>query len=92
MVEEINQDGKAIILFIIRDNGPGIDGNTLLRINNLLVSDPMKSRNSGFGIINVHARIAMMFGEEFGLQITSNVGKGTEVFLRIPKTVEPELK
>ncbi|WP_168733885.1 sensor histidine kinase [Metabacillus sediminilitoris] len=91
VVEEINQDGKSVILFIIRDNGPGIDENTLLRIHHLLGSDPMKSRDSGFGIINVHARIAMMFGEEFGLQIKSKVDKGTEVYLRIPKTVEPSL-
>jgi two-component system sensor histidine kinase YesM len=92
VVEEITPDGKAVILFIIRDNGPGMEENTLLRIKDLLVSDPMKSRDSGFGIINVHARIAMMFGEEYGLQLKSKVEKGTEVFLRIPKTIEPKIE
>ncbi|MFZ7946552.1 MULTISPECIES: sensor histidine kinase [Bacillaceae] len=89
VVEEQMADGSAAILFIIRDNGPGIEENTLVKLRNWLSSDPMKSRDSGFGIINVYARIAMMFGETFGLQLTSEVDKGTEVVLRIPKTIEP---
>jgi two-component system, sensor histidine kinase YesM len=91
VVEEQLAEGMAAILFIIRDNGPGIEENTLVKLRKLLSSDPMKSRDSGFGIINVYARIAMMFGENYGLQLGSEVGKGTEVVLKIPKTIEPKI-
>ncbi|MBS4224282.1 cache domain-containing sensor histidine kinase [Lederbergia citrea] len=88
VVGEMTPEGKQAILFIIRDNGPGIDEDTMTRIKELLSSDPMKSRDSGFGIINVFARIMMMFGDEYGLQLKSEKEKGTEVVIRLPKTTE----
>lgn len=92
VVEEQMAEGMTAILFIIRDDGPGIEENTLVKLRKLLSSDPMESRDSGFGIINVYARIAMMFGESYGLQLKSEVGKGTEIVLRIPKTIEPKIR
>ena len=92
VLEEQLAEGMTAILFIIRDNGPGIEENTLVKLRKLLSSDPMESRDSGFGIINVYARIAMMFGENYGLQLKSEVGKGTEVILKIPKNIEPKIR
>ncbi|MDQ1004878.1 two-component system sensor histidine kinase YesM [Neobacillus niacini] len=91
VVEEQLEEGPTAILFIIRDNGPGVDEATLVKLRKLLSSDPMKRRDSGFGIINVYARIAMMFGENYGLLLKSEIDKGTEVVIRIPKTIEANI-
>ena len=39
---------------------------------------------SGVGVINVHSRIRLMFGEEYGLSIESEPDEGTRVTIRIP--------
>jgi two-component system, sensor histidine kinase YesM len=80
--KEINTLGEDLIVFGIRDNGPGIDGEGLKRIQTLLGSDPMVKRDSGFGITNVHARVATMFGDRYGVSINSIFGHGTEVIIR----------
>lgn len=84
----ITDDGKSLgsqeAIFKIRDNGPGIPEDILSQLNQYLQSDPMGKRDSKFGLINVHGRLIMMFGEQYGLQINSEVHKGTEVIVSIP--------
>ncbi|WP_036200196.1 cache domain-containing sensor histidine kinase [Ureibacillus sinduriensis] len=72
------------VVFLIKDNGPGIKEEVLDNIQVLLESDPMGKRDSSFGLINVHARITMSFGNGFGLRVSSFPGQGTEVEIRIP--------
>lgn len=72
------------IAISIRDSGTGINSETLEKIQELLKSDPIAKRDSGFGLINVHARIVMMFGAEYGLAVESKQHEGTEVVIRIP--------
>ncbi|MFC4321445.1 cache domain-containing sensor histidine kinase [Litchfieldia salsa] len=72
------------VYLTIRDNGPGIDEDILIKLNESLKLDPMTRRDSKFGLINVHARVAMIFGEPFGLQVKSEHNNGTEVIVRIP--------
>ncbi|MGZ9817140.1 cache domain-containing sensor histidine kinase [Peribacillus simplex] len=83
--EEETQIGEEDLLLIVSDNGPGITENKLIELNEKLRLDPMMKRDSGFGIINVNARIGMMFGEQYNLQINSEYGKGTTVVIRLPK-------
>ncbi|MED3911845.1 sensor histidine kinase [Peribacillus simplex] len=83
--EEETQTGEEDLLLIVSDNGPGITENKLIELNEKLRLDPMMKRDSGFGIINVNARIGMMFGEQYNLQINSEYGKGTTVVIRLPK-------
>jgi two-component system sensor histidine kinase YesM len=77
--------GNDAILISIKDNGPGINDETLLKLTDSFLSDPMAERDSKYGLINVHARISMTFGVGFGLQIASKYGEGTEVKIIIPK-------
>ncbi|SMQ63454.1 two-component system, sensor histidine kinase YesM [Bacillus sp. OV166] len=91
VIKERNEAGQEDILLVIRDNGPGIHKETLEKLNLLLQSDPMVKRDSGFGIINVHARVAMMFGNDYGLRIHSVIEEGTEVVIRIPMIGENQV-
>lgn len=38
----------------------------------------------GIGLANVHHRLALMFGDRYGLDITSSLNRGTRVELRLP--------
>ena len=39
---------------------------------------------SGIGVKNVHERIQLTFGREYGLTIHSALDEGTEVLIRLP--------
>ncbi|MGS2779840.1 sensor histidine kinase [Robertmurraya sp. GLU-23] len=82
VIKDVNELGEEDILFAIRDNGPGIDSERMQRIHKLLESDPIVNRDSGFGITNVHARVATMFGHKYGISIKSTSDKSTEVIIR----------
>lgn len=89
--ELITELGNHDLLFVIRDNGPGINKDRLEEINLDLHTDPMGERESGFGILNVHSRVKMMFGSNYELKITSMEEKGTEVTIQIPTIKKSEV-
>lgn len=72
-------------LFIdISDNGLGIPPellSTLLDKNAPIVSG---SGGSGIGLRNVHHRIRLTFGNEYGLELLSEPDEGTTVRIRLP--------
>ncbi|MEC0091181.1 sensor histidine kinase [Paenibacillus macquariensis] len=39
---------------------------------------------TGFGIRNIHQRVQLQYGEEYGVSIFSRKGVGTTVNIRIP--------
>ena len=61
----------------IRDNGCGISKE---RIRYLLSRD-----SNRIGLSNIHQRLKLLYGEEYGLNIISEKNHGTEVVLRFPK-------
>lgn len=80
-------DGYALY---IGDTGKGMDPETLERINRILLSgetgystedeDPQP-----IGMMNVHFRLRMVFGEPFGLSIVRSDLEGTTVRMLIPR-------
>ncbi|MGM0922970.1 MAG: sensor histidine kinase [Bacillota bacterium] len=72
------------IVFTIEDNGPGIGEDVLARLQRDLGADTAVQRDSSFGLVNVHARIMMAFGEKYGMSITSQLHHGTSVTIIIP--------
>ncbi len=72
------------ILIKISDNGKGMKRERLLQLQRELLHDPMKKRDSNFGLVNVHGRIQIQFGAMFGLHINSQENIGTSVEIRIP--------
>ncbi|MCM3654972.1 sensor histidine kinase [Metabacillus litoralis] len=78
-VQRIHQD----IEIVIEDNGNGIPLDKLLAIQTKLVEGATTSEGS-IGLSNVHQRIQLKYGQEYGIQINSIEGEGTRVDVRIP--------
>ena len=86
-----DEDGRIIvsgekkeedILITIEDNGMGMPEEVLEKI--LTDNSKVPKHGSGVGVINVHSRIRLMFGEKYGLSIESEPDEGTRVTIRIP--------
>jgi two-component system sensor histidine kinase YesM len=74
------------IYLYVEDNGTGIEECKLDEIREGLSSK--KTVQVGFGIVNVHRRLQMTYGPEYGLQYDSEPDKGTIVTVRIRKTYD----
>jgi two-component system sensor histidine kinase YesM len=76
--------GGETIKFQIIDDGVGMEA---LQVNELLVSNrptPSGRRGTGNGILNVHNRILIIYGEPYGLKIQSSPNIGTNIEVNIP--------
>jgi two-component system sensor histidine kinase YesM len=79
------------VIVQVEDSGSGIKEEELTRINCILSTpereNELKSDHkglNGIGLINVHYRLQMWFGKEYGVKITSSEGQGTTVQIKIP--------
>lgn len=77
----INKSDKLRIY--VRDNGMGMSEEKLAMIRKGL-EEGQTVDSHHIGISNVNQRIKLMYGEEYGLIINSEKGKGTEVIIEIP--------
>ncbi|OQY31556.1 MAG: hypothetical protein B6241_13670 [Spirochaetaceae bacterium 4572_59] len=79
-------DGEVIVLEV-KDNGQGMDEKQLQEmvqgLETPLEKRPLFSRQ-GMGVRNVHERIRLYFGQEYGLYCFSTPGKGTTIQVRMP--------
>ena len=72
----------ADVIMYVEDNGLGIHDEVLKKLQN---NEPLESRKGmGIGIQNIDERLKMTFGNTYGLHITSAIGEGTRVEIRIP--------
>ncbi len=71
------------LIFEVSDNGAGIDADKLLKIRESL--ENVFADEGGIGIVNLNSRIRLAFGEEYGIDINSELGKGTKILMRFPK-------
>ncbi len=78
------------LIISIRDNGKGISAEKLSAIQEYIAESESKMtatvwNNGSMGLLNVHHRIRLQYGMEYGLQIISEGdGKGVCVSVRIP--------
>lgn len=86
-IDEMEEEGEIQIsgkregddlVFHIRDNGKGMDEQTVRRLQ----SD---EKEEGYGLRNVHERIQLYYGSQYGLTIVSELEVGTTVTIRIPE-------
>lgn len=88
VVEITAESIQGILEIKVIDNGIGIDEDTLTAIRTALQESEIykntPTANLGIGIINIHRRIRLMYGEEYGLFIESSPGAGTMVGIKLP--------
>lgn len=70
------------IYISIEDNGMGMPED--IRSNILTDNSKVPKHGSWVGVINVHSRISLMFGPEYGLEVYSELDEGTKVVIHIP--------
>lgn len=72
-------DGMVIVVY---DDGAGMKPEVLKNIKSMLYQ---KNNNSShMGLYNVHRRIQLMYGEEYGINIMSEANNGTVVKINLP--------
>jgi len=76
---------EEMLIFIVADDGAGITEENLNILGKKLQGiEPVSNDSKGIGLVNVSNRIKMEFGESYGISISSEPGKGTEVRMVIP--------
>ncbi|MCX7695200.1 MAG: histidine kinase [Caloramator sp.] len=81
-----NKENNLIIK--IKDNGVGISNKKLEEINEILKNNQNNSNH--LGIYNVHRRIQLLYGNEYGVKINSMEYVGTEVEITLPLIYKKE--
>jgi len=77
------------IVFEIADDGVGMSSEQLHELRSLLSEPPAFSElghrdKRSIGLKNVHSRISLYYGPEYGLSLVSELDKGTTVILNVP--------
>lgn len=70
------------VYIVVSDNGIGMPPEAVSKL--LTESDRAHEHGSGVGLVNVHKRIQLRFGPEYGLEIESRSDEGTTVRVHIP--------
>lgn len=67
----------------VADNGCGMDNETMRTLTEA-EADLQDSNKTGIGYKSVLRRIQLVYGPEYGVEITSHIGKGTVVHMTLP--------
>lgn len=88
-VQILVSEKEGNLLCEIVDNGDGME------IKGDHTKEDIKEKRhlfSGIGIRNVHERIQMLYGEEYGVEFTSEKGSGTKVKVELPLQISTKPK
>ena len=77
------------ILLSIADNGVGMQQEMLDRVRTI---DPEQALSTGgsIGLLNIAARLKLLFGTQYGLEVDSCEQEGTVITLHIPSAQEEQ--
>ena len=70
------------IIIEIRDNGVGMDRETL---EHIFEKHKVNYQSNGVGVYNVQKRLQLYYGQGYGLSYASTPGEGTVVTVKIPR-------
>ncbi len=85
VIVSVKREGDKL-LFQIYDNGKGMSQETIIEVLN------RKPQNGNkIAIANIHKRLKMYYGNDYSVQIKSEIGKYTEIYFYIPVIVEEKL-
>jgi len=71
------EDGRVVLE--VSDNGIGMDVEEVSRL-----LETGGERSTSIGLSNIHARIRLLFGEAYGVRVSSVKGQGSTVSLTVP--------
>lgn len=69
------------VILTVEDNGIGIEPS---KLSTILYATGTKESH-GYGVKNIHERLQLCYGKQYGLKYESTVGVGTKVTIKIPK-------
>ena len=78
------KEGNLLVI-TVADSGSGIAPEKLARLQEMLKSGENTSIHTG--VHNVHRRIQLLYGDQYGLRITCPAGGGTRVEMRCPARI-----
>ncbi|RKN79184.1 cache domain-containing sensor histidine kinase [Paenibacillus ginsengarvi] len=85
------EEEGGVFRVIVEDNGCGIEPGRLRELREKLGANRLADggldaggSRSGIGIMNVHRRVQMVFGDQYGLRIDSEEQRGTKMTLVMP--------
>ncbi len=90
-LSECNENGKIIIqglkvennlIITVSDNGIGMDDKKISSLNDY-INDKNEDFN-GIALRNVNKRLKLNYGDNYGLEVMSILGKGTSMILTLP--------
>jgi two-component system sensor histidine kinase YesM len=88
----IREESNKLLVSVI-DDGLGIEEDKLKKIKTELSDDSFLDEDLNIvnsekiGVLNVHRRIRLLFGKQFGVEIDSNYGAGTRTLIILPKNI-----
>ena len=88
-VKGFKQDGNIIIQ--VTDNGKGMDAQELKAVKEELYEKIGIKNNGSIGLKNVNDRIKIIFGEKFGVDISSEKNSYTRAAVVIPANTTKEI-
>jgi two-component system sensor histidine kinase YesM len=81
-----SHEDESYLYITITDNGEGMDFDTIRDLNYRIThTSSQPDIKHGIGLSNVHDRIQLYYGDEYGLEIESTEGTGTRIILRLAK-------
>lgn len=89
-IRQATHKSSNILIIQVSDNGRGIEHQKLCELNtSLKAKQGIVSRQ--VGLANVNQRIRMLFGESWGVQLKSTLGKGTTAIVKMPAMNKEEV-
>ena len=89
-IEIVSKVEDEHLIISVIDNGVGFDKVRLQEINDILESEHNESEH--IGLYNVHRRIMLQYGKQYGLRIDSIKNKRTKIDLILPFQSEEDKK
>lgn len=74
------------VVFTVSDNGVGMSETDINELNSRM-RDEVYTENRHIGLVNVNRRIKIIFGESYGIAISSRLGEGTIVKVTTPAAI-----
>jgi two-component system sensor histidine kinase YesM len=90
LIEGLLSEGKLVLR--ISDNGKGMDENKVSQVTASLTQNHDQDKSGSIGLSNVHQRNCILFGDDYGLKIFSELGKGTDIEISLPIMSKEEME